>query len=289
MTPDLADWIDTGGRNSRHDARRACSAGWEYARASGCVVEDGVLLSLPCGQCNQDHYAPVRLQENGPEAYCTTDGWFTPDTDAVAAVSLDLDAIMACLRAAFGLPPRNYPWRASETIIELGLIETGKAQRSLHFAKCLTPRLSLDRAIHEIDQKGSQYSGLILTTSNVPLSIRTSHGHRFVPLQEIVSLGEDGFVVDFSALDEWSTGMPRKALIPDAPGSLHWTDAAEQAWEHLHAEKQLTKNASDMGRKVQRLLLSWHPGMGVPDNPKTISDHLRRRHRAAFPGKDRRG
>lgn len=284
MIPELVDWIETGGRKSRKDANHALEGQLAVALDAGWVVDDGALKNIPCSACDEGHYAPVEMLETGAQAYCANDGWFVPDADEVGAVCLVFDELAACLRQALGMPARTFLWRAAGTIVELGLAGFRGGQRTLFLARGIGGRVALDNAIREVDEKGSQYTGLILTSSSAPFSIRTKRGHRFVPLKGIVSFGPGGFGIDLQVAEEWSTGMPLKALV-QGDMAKSWTEAAEEAWHHLHKSGKLTSNASQMGRDVFSLLRDWYPTMDLPKEPKTIKAHLQHLHRIHYPSR----
>jgi hypothetical protein len=281
VTPGLADWIETGGRKSRSDANHALAGQLSVALDAGWVVDDGALKDIPCSACDEGHYAPVQIRESGARAYCANDGWFVPDADEVGAVRLAFDELAACLRDALDMPAHAHPWRAENTFVELGLGDFRGGQRTLFLARGIGGRRALDNAIHTIDEKGSQYTGLILTSSSVPFSIRTKRGHRFVPIQDVVRFGPGGFEIDMQAAEDWSMRMPLKALVK-GDMAKSWTEAAEEAWQHLHTQRKLTSNASQMGRDVRKLMLDWDQGLDVPEDPNTIADHLRSLHRTHY-------
>lgn len=288
MTPELVDWIETGGRKSRRDANHALEGQLEVAQAAGWVVDDGALSNVPCCTCDEGHYVPVRMLESGAKAYCANDGWFVPDADEVGAVRLMLDELAACLRDALDMPARAHPWRANNTFVELGLADFRSGQRTLFLARGISGRVALDDAIHTIDEKGSQYPGLILTSSSVPFSIRTKRRHRLVPIKEIVSFGASGFCMDPQAAEEWSAGMPLRALA-EGSKTKRWTEAAEEVWQHLHEERKLSSNASRMGREVHSRILDWYPAVDVPKKSKAVADHLRSQHRMHYPSRREAG
>jgi hypothetical protein len=281
----LLDWIETGERQSRAQARKALGDTLDWAFREGVVTEAGLLKHTLCPACWNGHRAKVEAKGKGWCLYCEDEGFIALSADEVAALAVSPKGLGEAIARSLGWEAEPME-REAARLWQLGDLEIDGVSRTIFFARKTESARDIDDIVEALNRRGSQLTGIVLTAGFAPLALRSRSRHRFAPLIEMATLETSGLVTSrdtFAALLT-DARRPRHHKSGESKAELRaaWLRAANDAWEQLDAQKMLTKDAKAMGVEVESKLHAIRPKLKFVPKPKVITEALLERHRKAY-------
>tara|TARA_R110000803_G_scaffold176816_2_gene239219 strand:- start:2601 stop:3461 length:861 start_codon:yes stop_codon:yes gene_type:complete len=268
----LLGWINARSDLADNEARQELGDAFEWAEARSVLVPRGSFARILCPACS-GHAVRLELHNGNHVVRCTETGIQLVSASAFDRWRVDVGSFAKDISAAMALPETSFRTRREGHLFELGSLDHDGRDKAVFLLAGGWDTEILETSLNALDNLSSRDTGLVLTTAKFPLSLRSDAKHRFIPLEEIMALEEDGLKIDRLSLGKWlRAGHRPRPKRTDAP---EWHEIVDRAVSSLKAAPSWGTVQTSNARAIRSWAKDRKIDHKLPKSDRSIVRHFK--------------
>lgn len=272
--PEFLDALNAHATLTRSEIERLFGSCLTFAIDTQLVKPLGLADAIICPEC-QEH-SVTRISGNGVWIVrCPDAGRISVNLSDFDRFSIDCERLAEFLAASLDMPSKRVVQRGDGNLFEIGDFNSNGFLHSTFLLVSDWKGGMIDSALANLDRKGSQATGLVFTTAETPMLLRSRFKHRFVPIQEAFIFERSGIRPNIKQIGRWLTAVKRPKIQEQVGEVITWKAAVDQAQMALIAEGVWSNVQTENIKSIRNWVLERRIGVKMPADNSQIAKHLR--------------